>query len=134
MRISALYIRQPHASMVISGEKRIETRGYEVPRHCVDRPIAVLVPGVKGPAQVVGWARITGSKMYMSHKEWVSDYPMHRIPDGDERYGYDMHQVKYAWYIQPEYMLWPRGGKWIVEKGGRVWTHVRDADEGVWLN
>jgi hypothetical protein len=134
MILPGLYIRRPHACMVASGAKTVETRGYRPPSKHIGAVVALIETkriGVypRDAGQVIGYARLVGWLEYMSPSHWEADFSRHCIPHNDADYCWGTTPRKFGWEFEDSYLFW-RGQeeKWTVRKGGRVWTTVETED------
>lgn len=101
--LPGLNIQEPWCSMLLSGEKIIETRGYDCPEGRRGVFIgAVATQRTMAPkSALIGLIRITGTKRYSSEVEFSKDENRHRVThdsiywfkDGIEKWGWEIEVV-----------------------------------------
>lgn len=89
----------------MSGQKDIETRAYPIPEHFLGKYLAIIETGTsglsnKGLSKVIALVRIDSCFQYSSQKQWLKDFPHHRVSQADRAYGFSKEKEKWAWEIK----------------------------------
>ena len=90
----------PYTDMILSGKKTVETRKKPTLDAYVGQKVGIVQTG-KGPAKLVGYAKVGKPRKYGSKKEFDRDRKRHRVPAGSKHdkssgYGYPLSEVKRA--------------------------------------
>ena len=106
-----LEIQSPWTTLILDGEKTIETRNYELPASLIGVDIAIVEspPGAAGVSSLgdapkLGAARIVGTVVfercfrYASVEQWHADEPRHRVAR-DSPYTWAGDGDKYGWVV-----------------------------------
>ena len=88
----------PYTDMILSGKKTVETRSKPTLDPYIGRKIGIIRTG-KGPAKLVGYAKVGTPKHYHNKKEFDGDRGRHRVPESSSEekstgFGYPLSQVK----------------------------------------
>jgi hypothetical protein len=101
-----LEMKEPWASLVLKGEKTLETRTYALPKQLLGRPIVLLATASDsglagasglsddcpaGAATAVGLVTFGGVVRWESRVTWEGDFARHRVPPaggGAEAFGW----------------------------------------------
>ena len=88
----------PYTSMILSGKKTVETRKKPTLDAYVGEKVGIVRTG-KGPAKLVGYAKVGKPRKYESKREFDRDRKRHRVPAGSKHdkssgYGYPLSEVK----------------------------------------
>ena len=91
---------QDFTQQILSGKKTVETRNSPSLRPYIGKRVGIVKTGKGKPAELVGFARITGEKRYKSAEEFDADYAAHKVsPDspfhsGGIKFGYTIENAK----------------------------------------
>ena len=108
-KLLCLEVQQPWATMLLQGEKTVETRRYPLPEWAKGAEVVILDPGYvsagvsslgdrprAGAASLLGVVVFSECVSYASEEAWNADVSRHRIGsggayawDGTERFGWD---------------------------------------------
>ena len=88
----------PYTDMILSGKKTVETRRKPTLDPYIGRKIGIISTG-KGPAKLVGYAKVGKPKHYHSKKEFDKDRRRHKVPESSKEekssgYGYPLSEIK----------------------------------------
>jgi hypothetical protein len=100
--MTGLNVQCPWASLLINGEKSVETRSYPMPLKYVGEPLAVIeTPGKSGQfkSRIIGTITFSHCFKYKSKNEWINDYYRHLVDKHDEDYGWKYYKPKYGWVV-----------------------------------
>jgi predicted transcriptional regulator len=111
IRIPALSIREPYATLIMEGKKDIELRSWKPPAWVNEFYIHVPVIVDKGlckehniiphpPKTIIGKARISEIKHYDTTDEFMKDYQRHYCKYLKYNYGFILYKVE---KVGPEY-------------------------------
>ena len=87
----------PYTDMILSGKKKVETRRKPTLDPYIGRKVGIIRTG-KGPAKLVGYAKVGKPKKYGSKEQFDRDRGKHQVP-GDSKdekssgYGYPLSEV-----------------------------------------
>ena len=101
--IAGINIRAPWSSLLLSGEKTIETRTYPIPKKHEGMELAVIeTPGPKGKfkARIVGIIIFEPSYQYRSKKMFYSEKHLHLVNPNDKDFGWPDVGTKWAWPVK----------------------------------
>jgi predicted transcriptional regulator len=99
--VSGLNVQEPWATLLINGEKSVETRSYSLPKKYEGVELALIAtPGKKRnfKAKIIGVITFSHSFQYQNTKEWIKDSNRHCIVPGSEYY-WDTNKQKYGWVV-----------------------------------
>lgn len=87
----------PYTDMILSGKKKVETRKKPTLDSYVGQKVGIIRTG-KGPAELVGHAKVGKPKKYKSKQDFDRDRKNHRVPskskeDKTTGYGYPLTEV-----------------------------------------
>ncbi|OQW48549.1 MAG: hypothetical protein A4S09_13690 [Proteobacteria bacterium SG_bin7] len=80
-------IQFPISQLILSGEKKVETRTYGIPQHYLGVPLYLIeTPGEKGnfKSRVAGIIKFGSSIRYQSKKQFGEDFKNHRVDLGSK--------------------------------------------------
>ena len=100
--MTGLNIQSPWSSLLIDGEKSVETRSYPLPEKYEGVELALIeTPGKRGlfKSRIIGTITFSHSFLYATKQEWLDDYNRHKVPDSDESYGWNPLRSKYGWVV-----------------------------------
>jgi hypothetical protein len=108
--ITGINIQWPWSDMIANGTKRIETRGYPIPKKHLGKELAIIeTPGPLGKQHGIKKARIIGIVVidscyeYKSYTDWINDFPDHKVAKDDANFGFKKNKPKWAWKIKSAY-------------------------------
>jgi hypothetical protein len=99
--VCGLNIQEPWATLLINGEKSVETRSYPLPNKYEGVELALIAtPGKKRKfkAQIIGLVTFSHSFQYQNIKDWTDDSNRHCIFPGSIYY-WDVNKQKYGWVV-----------------------------------
>jgi len=113
IRVPGINVRWPWARRIVSGEKSIETRGYPIPVHLLNRPLAVIETGAKSvspskggsKARIIGLAIFSRCYKYSSKREWAEDASRHLVKPDDKSFPFEATNEKWAWIVAEVFLL-----------------------------
>ena len=90
-----IYIREPWATLLLDGVKKIETSTFSLPERFIGIPLYVQNEHRK----ITGIIKFSGSKRYTSAEEFDKDSKLHGIEDSTDRYHFNQRIRTYGWFI-----------------------------------
>lgn len=99
---SGINIQYPISQKILSGEKRVETRTYPLPKKLVGVDLLIIeTPGRAGKfkARIAGIIRFGDSFKYESKKAFYEDMPRHHV-DRASPWAWKEKTCKWGWPIQ----------------------------------
>ncbi|MEZ4815053.1 MAG: ASCH domain-containing protein [Bdellovibrionota bacterium] len=110
--LTGINIQWPWSDLIASGTKKIETRGFRIPKKHIGKELAIIeTPGPFGKLQGIKRARIIGVMViescyeYKSYQDWVKDFPLHKVTKDDPNYSFKEGEPKWAWKIKAAYRI-----------------------------
>jgi len=100
--VTGLNIQSPWSTLLINGEKSVETRSYRLPKKYEGIPLALIeTPGKNGKfkSRIIGEITFSHSFLYVTKNEWVSDYNRHKVNEDDKNFGWNPLVSKYGWVV-----------------------------------
>ena len=100
--MTGLNIQIPWSTLLINGEKSVETRSYPLPKKYVGEKLALIeTPGKYGlfKSRIIGTITFSHSFKYGSKNEWLDDYDRHLVDKDDEDYGWKYYKSKHGWIV-----------------------------------
>ena len=119
--VPGLHVRYPYAKMLLTGEKSVETRGYSLPAHRINKTVALIeTPGpdrTRPKARVVGTITFKAVKVYADKKAWAADTKNHRVLPSSS-FGF----LPFGWVVGKTVLF--KEPVALVHKGGRgvIWA------------
>ena len=106
--IPGINIQWPWGELIVSGQKTIETRGYDIPEKYRGIEIAVIqTPGPRGrkeagilKACIIGTVVFEKTIRYKSETQWKKDFDRHRVPASDPTYKFNPNKEKWGWTVK----------------------------------
>lgn len=120
-----LNVQEPWASLLICGEKTIETRTYRCPEKYIGKVIFLVA--TRRPTEpktaILGAIRITKCKQYLSETGFRKDDEKHLVPKGSTYFDFREGTEKWGWEVE----VVAKFKKPIPKSGfgGIVWTKVK---------
>lgn len=100
---AGINIRWPWSELIVSGKKKIETRGYPIPSKFIGKYVAIIetsAPNGNGQStRVVGLVKFSGCYQYNSKKEWMNDQKKHLVKEDNPLFGFRKDTAKWGWEI-----------------------------------
>ena len=105
LSLPAVNIQYPWSELILKGDKRIETRGYPIPKHYVGQDLLIIeTPGMSkaGPskAEVVGVVVFGECFKYETKYDWLIDADEHLVPQGHPIFGFSKNAEKWGWRVK----------------------------------
>jgi len=100
--MTGLNIQFPWSTLLINGEKSVETRSYPFPRKYEGIELALIeTPGrnKKFKSRIIGTITFSYSFKYRDEKVWQNDYQRHKVESTDVHYGWKKDKPKYGWVV-----------------------------------
>ena len=96
----AINIREPFATLIVSGQKTVETRRYALPLHIRGERVAVVATnGRRGPsAVIVGTVIFDACEKYDDYEAWLAAADKHRVSN-ESLYKYEPARPTFGWSI-----------------------------------
>ena len=121
-RYTGINIQYPISSLILSGEKSIETRTYPIPEKFINKEMAFIeTPGPKGKFKARIVAIITFSKChkYSNKKEFYADEKKHLVSKDSTWAWKDKN--KWGWHISKLEVL--KKPIIVTKKKGIIYTN-----------
>lgn len=107
----ALNIQWPWGTLVISGQKKVETRSYPLPEHYIDQELFIVetpgsvskakrLNGAPIKAEIIGIVVFGKPFKYLNRKQWENDKKLHLVEKNDPTYGFSDDREKWGWPIK----------------------------------
>ena len=105
--IPGVNIQWPWSSLIVSGQKTVETRSYKLPEKYIGKKLAIIeTPGPRGKkeagiskARIIGTVVFSGSFLYRTRAEWVADFDRHCVEIGNHQFEFDKNHEKWGWIV-----------------------------------
>ena len=100
--MTGINIQSPWSSLLINGDKCVETRSYPLPKKYEGEELALIsTPGkyTDIPAKIIGTITFTHSFKYPSKETWKEDCIRHLVAHNDEKFGWSENKEKYGWVV-----------------------------------
>ena len=97
-----LNVRSPWSTLLINGQKSVETRSYRLPQRLEGVELALIeTPGksAKFKSRIIGTITFSSCVEYSSKEQWVSDESRHRVDINDKTYGWK-DKPKFGWVVE----------------------------------
>ena len=94
MSTGRVYIAEPWASLVLSGEKVIETAHIRLPAQFIGRWLDVQAAG----GLRLGRVKFSGWRRYDSTEDFESEYLLHHVPKGS-RFHFEARRQTFGWKV-----------------------------------
>lgn len=94
--MTGLNIQEPWASLLLSGEKTVETRQYPLPKKYEKKPMVIVATG-EGRAKMIGLISFEYSFKYADEFHWKENAHAHKVKEGDLKYGWKIG--KHGWAV-----------------------------------
>ena len=96
----SINIREPFATLIVSGQKTVETRRYALPLHVRGERVAVVAThGRGGPrAVIVGTVVFDSCEKYDDHEAWLAAADKHFVTN-ESQYRYEHSRPTFGWSI-----------------------------------
>lgn len=106
--LPGINIQWPWSSLLVSGEKTVETRSYPLPTKYIGKQLAIIeTPGPHGKrdagidsARIIGVIVFSGSKKYSSKATWKKDHSKHLVAEDDPLFAFDSKKEKWGWVVE----------------------------------
>lgn len=100
--MTGLNIQSPWSTLLLNGDKCVETRSYPLPKKYEGEELAIIsTPGKYGnfKARIVGIITFSHSFKYPDKSAWQDDYARHLVSDKDDQFSWDENKEKYGWVV-----------------------------------
>ena len=97
-----LNVRSPWSTLLINGQKTVETRSYRLPQRLEGVELALIeTPGksAKFKSRIIGKITFSSCVQYSSKEEWESDESRHKVDINDRLYGWK-DKPKFGWVVK----------------------------------
>ena len=97
-----LNVQSPWSTLLINGQKSVETRSYRLPQRLEGVELALIeTPGksAKFKSRIIGTITFSSCVQYSSKEQWVSDNSRHKVDINDKLYGWK-DNPKFGWVVQ----------------------------------
>ena len=97
-----LNVRSPWSTLLIKGQKTVETRSYTLPKRLEGVELALIeTPGksAKFKSRIIGTITFSSCVQYSSKEQWESDESRHKVNINDKTYGWK-DKPKFGWIVQ----------------------------------
>lgn len=100
--MTGINIQFPWSSLLINGDKCVETRSYPLPVKYEGEELALIeTPGKYGnfKARIIGTITFSHSFKYPNKKSWKDDYNRHKVEEFDVFFSWKDNKPKYGWVV-----------------------------------
>jgi hypothetical protein len=97
-----LNVQVPWSTLLINGDKSVETRTYPLPKKYEGVELALIeTPGKSGKfkARIIGAITFSHSFKYPDKNAWIDDYNRHLVKETDELLYWNDDKPKYGWVV-----------------------------------
>jgi len=97
-----LNIQTPWSTLLINGQKTVETRSYRLPQRLEGVELALIeTPGksAKFKSRIIGTITFSSCFQYSSKEQWQDDNSRHKVDINDSLYGWK-DKPKFGWIVQ----------------------------------
>jgi hypothetical protein len=97
-----LNVQIPWSTLLIEGDKSVETRSYVLPEKYEGVELALIeTPGKYGQfkSRIIGTITFSHSFKYPDKQSWKDDHNRHKVKENDELYGWNPDKPKYGWVV-----------------------------------
>lgn len=97
-----LNVRSPWSTLLINGQKTVETRSYALPQRLEGVELALIeTPGksAKFKSRIIGTITFSSCVQYSSKEQWESDESRHKVDINDSLYGWK-DKPKFGWVVK----------------------------------
>jgi hypothetical protein len=106
--LPGINIQWPWSRLILSCEKTVETRRYNIPVKYLGKPIAIIeTPGPRGKreaniqkASIIGVVIFSSAYEYTSESHWKSEFNLHKVPTNDPQYKFEKGIPRWAWVVK----------------------------------
>lgn len=99
--MTGLNIQCPWSSLLINGQKTVETRSYQLPKKYEGVELALIeTPGKSGKfkSRIIGTITFSHCFEYPDQQAWKDDYNRHKVEEFDKDYKWN-DKPKYGWVV-----------------------------------
>jgi len=100
--VIGLNVRSPWSTLLINGQKTVETRSYTLPQRLEGVELALIeTPGksAKFKSRIIGTITFSDCIQYSSKEQWQADGNRHKVDINDMLYGWK-DKPKFGWIVQ----------------------------------
>lgn len=100
--MTGLNVQIPWSSLLINGDKSVETRSYPLPKKYEGVELALIeTPGKYGKfkSRIIGTITFSHCFRYPDKQSWIDDYNRHKVEEGDEFCDWKDDKPKYGWVV-----------------------------------
>lgn len=97
-----LNIQAPWSTLLINGQKTVETRSYALPKRLEGVELALIeTPGksAKFKSRIIGTITFSGCVQYLSKEQWESDESRHKVDTNNKLYCWN-DKPKFGWIVK----------------------------------
>lgn len=105
VQVLFLCITPPWAEPILTGEKTVETRGYELPGDTTDPAVHVLYETSPEGRGAVGVVEFKRGGQYKDKQAWKNDSQNHCVPETDKKYAWKDGCKKFKWEVSRKVRL-----------------------------
>lgn len=100
--MTGLNVQIPWSSVLINGDKSVETRSYTLPKKYEGIELALIeTPGKYGKfkSRIIGTITFSHCFRYPNKQSWINDYNRHLVATNDKFYLWSDNKPKYGWVV-----------------------------------
>jgi hypothetical protein len=100
--IPGVNVQWPISTLIVAGEKTVETRTYPLPQKYVGKELAMIeTPGTSGKfkSRIVAIVRFEQSFQYRTKTEFIRDYKRHRVSE-HSKWKWNSTKPKWGWPVK----------------------------------
>jgi hypothetical protein len=97
-----LNVQSPWSTLLINGQKTVETRSYRLPTRLEGVELALIeTPGksAKFKSRIIGTITFSSCIQYSSKEQWQSDETRHKVDTNNKLYCWN-NKPKFGWIVQ----------------------------------
>jgi len=101
--VIGLNIQAPWSTLLINGQKTVETRSYRLPVRLEGVELALIeTPGksTKFKSRIIGTITFSSCIQYYSKEQWEADNDRHKVDTNDQTYCWKDDKPKFGWVIK----------------------------------
>jgi len=100
--MTGINIQAPWSTLLINGDKSVETRSYALPKKYEGIELALIeTPGKynRFKSRIIGTITFSHCFKYPDKQSWKDNYNRHKVEEQDEFYSWNPNKSKYGWIV-----------------------------------
>jgi len=105
--VPGIHIQWPWSQLILSGEKKVETRSYPLPKKYIGKTLAIIeTPGPRGKSaagivksRIIGVVEFSEAFRYQTKAQWQKDRERHLVDHSDPQFAFSTTKPKWGWVV-----------------------------------